>query len=147
MTNDSHRIIHSYFDALNSHDGDKVLSFFADNAQFKDVASDRLYRGLSAIRGMVRNRFKAIPNSRMEITNIVGNDNIYAVEYVLSGKNDGPFVGPKSEMPASGKDVNVPACDLIHLRDGKIHMISCYFAATVMLDQTGTMPVPGKAAA
>jgi hypothetical protein len=44
------------------------------------------------------------------------------------------------EIPASGKKLNVPSCDVIQMKDGKIQSLNCYFEASVMMGQIGAMP-------
>ena len=134
------QLIRSFYDAVNSQDFERFTSFFADDGQFKDVSSDHVYRGKSEIRGMAEKWVKALPDMKFQLSNVIGSNDVFCVELSLVGTHKGPLDGPQGVIPASGKKVNVPACDVIRFRNGKIQSLNCYFAATILLNQIGAMP-------
>lgn len=138
--------IRSFYEAIGNHDVDKILTFFADDGQFNDKASEHVYRGKKEIRSMCEGWFKALPDVRMKVTNVIGSGDLYCAEFSLNGTHSGPFTGPAGEIPATGKKVNVPSCDVINFKNGKIQSLNCYFAATVLLGQIGALPGARKAA-
>jgi steroid delta-isomerase-like uncharacterized protein len=134
------QFIRSLYDAVNRKDLEKFVSFFSDDAQFNDVSASHVYRGRTEIRGMAENWLKALPDMKLQISNIIGTGDVCCVEVTLVGTHNGPLTLPQGSIPASGKKVSVPACDVIRLRNGKVQSYNCYFAATVLLNQIGAMP-------
>lgn len=133
------QIIRSIYDAASSHDVQKFLSFFADDGQFNDKSSNHVYRGKNELRGMIENWLKALPDMKLQVSSVIGTGDVYCAELSVVGTHSGPFSGPGGEIPASGKKVNAPSCDVIRLKNGKIQSMNCYFALPVLLGQIGAM--------
>lgn len=134
------QIIRSFYAALNSRDLGKFTSHFSDDGQFKDMSSGRIYRGKNEIRTMAEGWLKAFPDMRLELSSVIESGDVCCAELSMVGTHTGPLTGPQGEIPATGKKVNVPSCDTIRLRNGKVQSVNCYFSATVLLDQIGVTP-------
>jgi len=135
------QVIRSFYDAVNRHDFEKLSSFFADNGEFRDISLEQVYRGRSEIRSMGESWLKAVPDMKLNVLNIFGSGDVYCVELSMAGTHKGPLEVPTGSIPATGKQINVPSCDVIRLKNGKIESLSCYFASTVLLSQIGAMPL------
>lgn len=134
------KTIRSFYDAVSAHDVEKVLTFFADEGHFNDVSTQHDFKGKKELRGMVENWFKALPDIKLKVSNLIGSGDIYCTELAVVGTHTGPLAGgPAGVIPASGKKVNVPSCDVIRLKNGKIQSLNCYFAGNVLLGQIGAM--------
>jgi len=138
--------IRSFYNAVNAHDVPKILSCFTDEGQFNDKSTEQIFRGRNEIRGMIEVWLKGLPDMKLQVSNIIGDGDIYCVELSLLGTHNGPLGGPGGEISATGKRVNVPSCDVIRLKNGKIQSLNCYFASTVLLGQIGAMPSASQAA-
>nr|WP_280514324.1 nuclear transport factor 2 family protein [Pseudorhizobium halotolerans] len=42
---------------------------------------------------------------------------------------------PAGTIPATGNSIDVPCCDVFHMRDGKIVSFHCYNAASILQRQ------------
>lgn len=134
------QLIRSLYDAVSNHDIEKFVSFFNENGEFKDISSDQVYRGKNEIRQMAEEWMKGFPDLKIQVSNLIGTGDTYCVEFTLVGTHKGTISGMQGDIPATGKKVNVPSCDVIRLSGGKVQSLSCYFAAPVMLNQLGIMP-------
>ena len=134
------QLIRTFYDAINRRDLETFVSFFSDDGEFKDISTEESFRGKSDIRRMAETWFQALPDMKLQISNVIGSDDSYCAEIVVTGTHNGPFTLPQGSIPATGKKVSVPSCDVIRLKNGKIQSLNCYFAATVLLNQIGAMP-------
>ena len=133
--------IQSFYDAAGSRDIDKFLSFFADDGVFKSVSKEETYRGKNELRGMVQEWMTAFPDGKFKINKLIGNGDTWCAEVSFTGTHQGVLHGPMGDINPTGKKVDVPSCDVITFKSGKVQSVNCYFAATVMLNQLGLMPM------
>lgn len=141
------QLIQSFYDSINSRDFEKFLSSFSDDGQFRDISTDRVYRGRNEMRQMAENWLKTFPDMKLQVSNVIGSGDDYCVELTMVGTHQGPLETPQGSIAPTGKRINVPSCDVIRIRNGKIHTLSCYFAATVLLSQIGAAPAVVQRAA
>jgi ketosteroid isomerase-like protein len=64
---------------------------------------------------------------------------VVVVELTLNGHHHGPLTLPAGTIPATGKAIQAPCCDVFHLKDGKVQSFHCYTAATILLGQLGVL--------
>ncbi len=133
------QVIRSFYNAINTHNLDKFTSFFSTDGQFTDMSSGRVFRGAKEIHLMAEEWLKTFSDMKLEVTSIIESGDNCCVELSLVGTHTGALRGAQGSIPASGKKVNVPSCDLIRMKNGKIKSLNCYIEATVMLDQIGAM--------
>ena len=62
------------------------------------------------------------------------------VELALQGTHKGPLALPAGTVPATGKRMDAPCCDVFRLVDGKIQSFNCYPSGTIILAQLGVFP-------
>jgi hypothetical protein len=77
------------------------------------------YRGRT-LADPVRNYGTAFSNMHRELHRIYVDGNVVVVQLALQGTHDGPLQLPFGELPATGKQMNAPCCDVFELEDGKI---------------------------
>ena len=134
-------IVRSFYEAVNSHDFEKFTSFFADDGQFKDIATNRVYRGKNELRAMAESWVKALPDMKLQVSDVIGEGDVWCAELTMVGTHKGSFESPMGTISPSGKRISVPSCDVIRFRNGKIQSLNCYFAATILMSQIGAMPM------
>jgi len=59
------------------------------------------------------------------------------VELSLNGTHKGDLALPAGTIPATGKEIHAPCCDVFHIENGKVTSFPCYLAATIILAQLG----------
>ena len=46
---------------------------------------------------------------------------------------------PIGTIPATGKAIDVPSCDLFTIEGGKVSVFECYYLGTILLGQIGVL--------
>lgn len=62
------------------------------------------------------------------------------VEFMGRGTHTGPLHTPTGDVPATGRRVDLPFCDVHRIEDGKITNGRSYFDLATMMRQLGLMP-------
>ena len=87
----------------------------------------------------------AMPDSRMDVTAIIESGNRVVVEGAYCGTHTGPLGTPRGEVPATGRTLKLPLCDVIEVATGRITRISAYYDQLTFAAQLGLLPEPGAA--
>jgi hypothetical protein len=64
---------------------------------------------------------------------------VFRDEEKLAATHDGPLQLPFGELPATGKRMDAPCCDVFELEDGKIKRFDCYPEGSVIFAQLGVL--------
>jgi ketosteroid isomerase-like protein len=119
-----------------SKDTPRFVSQFGDGGYFYDVAAGKKYFGAD-IGYTVDVYATAFPDMHRELYSLYFRDDVVVVELSLNGTHKGDLVLPKGTIPATGKTIKAPCCDVFHLKDGKIVSFHCYVAVPILLEQLG----------
>ena len=76
------------------------------------------------------------PDAHIDIVNIKESGDTVIVEFIGRGTHRGDLMG----MAPTGKQVNIPVCNILELRDGKIYRQREYMDMATMMVQLGVMP-------
>lgn len=119
-----------------SKDTPKFVSFFSENGYFYDVSAGKKYYGAGI--GLTVDAYAAaFPDMHRELDSFYFDDNVVVVELSLNGTHRGDLVTPTGTVPATGKEIHAPCCDVFHIENGKITSFHCYLAVTIILAQLG----------
>jgi len=122
-------IMEDYLAAWNSHDVNKILSFFTDDAVYEDVPLGMIARGKKEITTFVNNAFVDFPDFKIEVK--------AAGEWVMSGTFTHSSI---PSMPATGKTFSIRGASITEYRNGKIIRNADYYNAADFMQQVGLMP-------
>ena len=64
--------------------------------------------------------------------------NVVVVELSLIGTHKGDLVIGARTVRATGRQINVPCCDVFHIRRGKVTSLHCYLTGASIPDQIRT---------
>ena len=103
-------------------DTSRYVSHFADGGYFYDASDGRKYYGAD-IGKVVRNYSLAFPDLRRDIHSFYFDHNVVVVARTV---------------PATGRRINVPCCDVFHIRRGKVTSLHCYLTGASIPDQIQT---------
>jgi hypothetical protein len=121
-----------------SKDTAKFMSLFAEGGRFYDIAAGKKYYGADI--GLTVDIYAAaFPDMHRELGNFYFYDNAVIVELSLNGTHKGDLVLPVGTIPATGKKIHAPCCDVFQLKDGKVTSFDCYLIASVLLEQLGVL--------
>jgi len=83
----------------------------------------------------------AFPDGKSDIQKITASGDTAIVEFIGSGTHTGDLMG----IAPTGRQVTIPVCDILEIRDGKIIAEREYMDMLTMMQQLGVAPVPATA--
>lgn len=139
MARNIKKMIDDYIAAWNSHDADKILSFFTDDGVIDDLALGKVSHGKKELDNIIKSTLVDVPDVKFEEKSFFVTGGWAGQEWVMSGTNaHSPIPG----MPATGKTFSVRGATIYHLQDGKISRETDYYNLATILQQLGLMPGP-----
>ena len=86
--------------------------------------------------------FRAFPDFRMEILDVVGAGEVAAVRWCATGtfNGEGRFEG----LDPNGARIEMRGCDVLRVRNGRIYRNDAYTNAAEMMRQFGALPPQGS---
>jgi predicted ester cyclase len=117
-------------------DTGKFISMFASDGYMRDVPSGADLRG-QAIGESIAGLARAFPDVHREIFNVHVSGDVLVVELATRGTHEGELKMGSITLSSTGRTIDVPSCDVFHVRSGKIAAFHCYNAASVMMRQLG----------
>jgi len=134
------KIIRGLYQAAEVKDIPKFISYFTEDGAFNDESAGVIYRGPKELGKTVEIYGKAFPDMHRELYDIYVSGDVVVVELSLNGTHKGPLVLPMGTIPATGKTMKTPCCDVFKLKNGKIQLFNCYPSGTILLGQLGVLP-------
>lgn len=115
------------------------VNCFTEDGTFTDESINVTYKGPKELGETVVNFGAAFPDMHRELYHFYLSGDMVVVELALQGTHKGPLRMPAGVIPATGKRMDAPCCDVFHMVNGKIKAFRCYPSATVMLAQLGVL--------
>jgi steroid delta-isomerase-like uncharacterized protein len=115
------------------------VAAFTEDGTFTDESIQVVYRGPNELGKTVEIYATAFPDMHREIYQMYSTGNIVAVQLALQGTHLGPLSLPRGTIPATGKRMDAPCCDIFELADGRIKRFDCYPSGSVVLTQLGVI--------
>ena len=131
----SETLFREYLTNWNTHDVDKIVSFFTDDCIYENLSRGQTYRGKNQLREWVKTTFEAIPDFKLDITSLFAAGDLLACEWVMTGT----LSGDSSGIPITGKSFSVRGATIAQLKDGKIQRNADYWDLATFLRQVGLM--------
>jgi steroid delta-isomerase-like uncharacterized protein len=137
---DNATLVRGLYEAWNKRDWDKFAAAVDEDAEVLVVPTGQTLRGPHGFRQSGENWASALPDARVEVTNVVAADDGVVVEFTGRGTHTAPLVTPMGEIPATNKRVEQRFCDVYGLRDGRIRAHHAYFDIASLMQQLGVAP-------
>ena len=135
-------IARDYLESFNNRDWDKMRSLF--HPQYSYTGGDgQKQQGPEAGVAIAQMFSGAMSDAKIKIDRIHASGDTAVTEFTGSGTQDGAFMG----IPASGRKVSMPVCNVIEIRDGKIYAEREYMDAAHLFQQMGATAIPQPATA
>lgn len=126
-----------YLQAWNDHDGAAAAAHMAEDAVYEDVAAARVCHGREEIARWVAEGVGFSSDLHFEDVSFFYFGSAYAVEWVMSGTND----GPAGDQPATGRPYRVRGASVGTLNDeGLIAENRDYWNMADVFVQIGLVP-------
>ena len=138
MTHDNEAIVRNAYAVAERKDLEGWINVFTRDGVFTDNSVGVAYRGRS-LADPVRNYGAAFSNMHRELYRIYADGNVVVVQLALQGIHDGPLQLPFGVLPATGKQMDAPCCDVFELENGKIKRFDCYPEGSIIFAQLGVL--------
>jgi ketosteroid isomerase-like protein len=144
MSNANETTVRNAYAVAERKDMEGWINSFTTDGVFTDNSIGVSYRGRD-LDYPVRNYGTAFSNMHRELYHVYADGNVVVVQLALQGTNDGPLQTPFGELPATGKQMDAPCCDVFELEGGKIKRFDCYPEGSVIFAQLGVLTNLGAA--
>jgi steroid delta-isomerase-like uncharacterized protein len=137
-------LLERYVELYNAGDLDACMELYAEDAV--QWMHDGLFEGVHAIQERLARDLTAFPDARYVVESFVEDGEKFADEWTFTGTNTGPFRLPDgSEVPATGRPVELKGMELVEVRDGKIVVDNLYYDFIAAVAQLGLVPAGAAA--
>ena len=127
------------FQLYNAGDVEGLVNSYAEDATL--VTPFGTFEGRAAIHEYWSRDKAAFPDATGTLDVIVEQGDTLADEWTVVGTNTGPLVMPDgTELPPTGKRVELKGMELVQLRDGKIAVHHVYWDNMAVAGQLGVLP-------
>jgi steroid delta-isomerase-like uncharacterized protein len=132
-------LLDRYVELYNAGDLDGVMELYAEDSV--QLMPDGRFDGRSAIRDRLATELTAFSDLAHRVVSYVEDGDAFADEWVFVGTHTGPLVLPDgTQVPATGKRVEVPGMELVRVRDGRIVVDNLYYDTLAVAAQLGLLP-------
>jgi steroid delta-isomerase-like uncharacterized protein len=123
--------------AYNKKDWNAVKTSLAAASVYDEVSTQRKMNGPDEVIRGWQGWAKALPDSQATFHNAHVSGNTVILEMTWRGTHQGPLQTPDGDIPATGKKIEIRACQVVELADGKAKAIRHYFDMSTLLQQLG----------
>jgi steroid delta-isomerase-like uncharacterized protein len=138
LTNDNVATVRNAYQIAERKDLEAWIDAFTPDGVFTDNSVGASYRGRE-LADVVQNYGTAFSDMHRELYQIYADGNVVVVQLALQGTHDGPLQLPFGVLPATGKRMDAPCCDVFELQDGKIKRFDCYPEGSIIFAQLGVL--------
>ncbi|HET7354146.1 MAG TPA: ester cyclase [Gaiellaceae bacterium] len=132
-------LLERYVELYNAGDLEACMELYAEDAV--QWMHDGLFEGVDAIQERLARDLTAFPDAKYVVESFVEDDDKFADEWTFTGTNTGPFRLPDgSEVPATGRPVEIKGMEFVEVRDGKIVVDNLYYDFMAAVAQLGLVP-------
>ena len=133
-------IAREYSDAWNRRDWARSRELL--HPEYTYMGGDgQVHKGADAGLAMSQMFANAFPDGKGDIQKITATGDIAIVEFIGRGTHNGDLMG----IAPTGRQVTIPVCDILEIRDGKIIAEREYMDMLHMMQQLGVAPAPATA--
>jgi steroid delta-isomerase-like uncharacterized protein len=139
---DAGSVARAYFEAIAARDLDAMTELYEPGGTGEIHGLVELIVP-DSYRAWFTNLFAAFPDFRFEILDVVAEGEKAVVRWRATGTFDGDtrFEG----MDPTGARIDLSGCDMLTIRNGKIHRNEAYMNGAQMAQQLGALPPAGSA--
>ena len=135
---DNETLVRNAYDRAEVKDIPGWAAAFTEDGTFTDMSTGVTYRG-ETLGDLVEIYGTAFSDMHRELYRFYRSDDVVVVQLALQGTHDGPLVLPTGTIPATGRRMDAPCCDVFELVDGRIRRFDCYPSGTVIMAQLGLL--------
>jgi steroid delta-isomerase-like uncharacterized protein len=133
--------IREHVEAFNAHDPTAWASHYAADVVVEDPYYAEPLKGREAAQKDIADFFRAFPDAKMEVNNILARDHSWAVEFTMRATHKGPLELPAGTFEATNRRVEFKGSVLGGSDDdGKLTEEHRYFDVATQMAQLGLSP-------
>jgi predicted ester cyclase len=133
------KLLDDYVERYNAGDLDGVMDLYAEDAV--QLMPEGTFEGRSAIRERLARDLLACPDIDWTVLSFVEQGDTFADEWSFVATHTGPFqLADGTELPPTGRRVELRGMELVVLRDGKIVVDNLYYDNAAVMAQLGLVP-------
>ena len=123
--------------AYNQKDWTAVTAILDSRCVYDEVGTDRRIQGIDDVITAWRGWATALPDSNATFDRVSSSGNTVTLELTWRGTQNGPLQTPGGQLPPSGRKMDLRACQVVEVADGKVQAIRHYFDMATLLRQLG----------
>jgi steroid delta-isomerase-like uncharacterized protein len=129
-----------FTELYNAGDWDGMRDLMAPDAVYEEVGTGRRIEGPDAILEVNQAWKAALPDSHGAIDEAISCEDRVVLRITWTGTQSGGLPLPTGgELPPTNRQINVPACQIVRVADGKLVEAIHYFDMLTLLEQLGTI--------
>jgi steroid delta-isomerase-like uncharacterized protein len=133
------KVLDRYVERYNAGDLDGVMELYAEDAV--QIMPDGTYEGWNAVRDRLAQELDGFTELNHTVRSFVEQGDTFADEWTFVGTHTGPSRMPDgSELPPTGKRVEIRGMEVVQMRDGKIVLNALYYDKLASMAQLGLIP-------
>ena len=137
-------VLERYVELYNAGELEACMELYAEDAV--QAMHDGVFEGRTAIEERLARDLATFPDVTYTVISFFEQGDRFADEFVVAGTHTGPFALPDgTEIPPTGKRVEIRGMEFVEVRDGKIVVDNLYYDSGAMLAQLGLVPEAASA--
>jgi steroid delta-isomerase-like uncharacterized protein len=133
------KLLDRYVERYNAGDLDGVMDLYAEDAV--QIMPDGTYEGWNTVRERLAQELDGFTDLNHTVRSFVEQGDLFADEWTFVGTHTGSFRLPDgTELPPTGKRVEIKGMAVVRVRDGKIVLNSLYYDTLAVAVQLGLVP-------
>jgi steroid delta-isomerase-like uncharacterized protein len=130
------QLLDRYVERYNAGDLDGVMDLYAEDAV--QIMPDGTYEGWSTVRERLAQELDGFTDLNHTVRSFVEQGDLFADEWTFVGTHTGSFRLPDgTELPPTGKRVEIRGMEVVRVRDRKIVLNSLYYDTMAVAVQLG----------
>lgn len=123
--------------AYGKKDWDALKGAISPDILYDEVATHRKLQGNDAFLACWKGWAAALPDSKATVHNALASGDTAILEVTWHGTHTGPLQMPTGQLAATGKSIEVRACLVVKVSDGKAQSMRQYFDMATLMQQLG----------
>jgi steroid delta-isomerase-like uncharacterized protein len=133
------QLLDRYVERYNAGDLDGVMDLYADDGV--QIMPDGTYEGWNTVRERLAQELDGFTDLNHTVRSFVEQGDLFADEWTFVGTHTGSFRLPDgTELPPTGKRVEIRGMEVVRVREGKIVLNSLYYDTMAVAVQLGLVP-------
>ena len=133
MNQQNKSLVEQVYKFETSHEIDKVLALFAEDATYEDVPWGIMAEGHAEIRHLLETMFTSTPDFAIRPVSIVTDEDSGSAEWIQSGTFSADF----GDLKATGKPFSVRGALIVRFANGRISRWTDYWSKSTFKEQVG----------